>query len=210
MGMGVDHFNDSCHTTTEIHQLPTVNSRTDQQSQTSIAENPPRSGQAANHNSATTHLHADPRFHRIRLPLITRRRLYFWHARITQSCEIFYSASKPPASDEALTEQSICWLIDAGIINSLTDIIQTQIIDLPHGYPINTHKKTDSIQTIKAFLRTHNIYSIGRFGAWDYANSDECMRQGLELARKLNNRFNAKLKIKARLLISYISERSQD
>ncbi len=100
-------------------------------------------------------------------------------------CEISYSASKPPASDEALTEQSICWLIDAGIINSLTDILHTQIVDLPHGYPINTHKKTDSIQTIKAFLRTHNIYSIGRFGAWDYANSDECMRQGLELARKL-------------------------
>ena len=99
-------------------------------------------------------------------------------------CEISYSASKPPATDEDLTEQSVRWLIDAGIVHNLRDILHTQIVDLPHGYPINTHGKAESVQTIKAFLRSHNIDSIGRFGAWDYANSDECMRQGLALARE--------------------------
>jgi hypothetical protein len=26
---------------------------------------------------------------------------------------------------------------------------------------------------------------LGRFGAWEYANSDECIRQGMELAHQL-------------------------
>ena len=101
-------------------------------------------------------------------------------------CEISYSPSKPPLPNQDLTQQSIRWLVDAGITNSIENIIQTRIIDLPHGYPINTHTKADTVKKIKTFLRAHNIHTIGRFGAWDYANSDECIHQGLELAHEFN------------------------
>ena len=101
------------------------------------------------------------------------------------TCEISYSKTKPALADPVLTQRSIAWLIDAGFVQSVEDVVETRIVDLPYGYPINTQSTTKIIKIIQTFLKTHNIHSIGRFGAWQYANSDECVRQGLDLARHL-------------------------
>jgi len=75
--------------------------------------------------------------------------------------------------------------LDAHYINHEDDVIVKRVIDVPFGYPVNTPNKTAVVSEIQSFLNEHHIYSIGRFGAWDYANSDECIRQGLVLADKL-------------------------
>ncbi|MFM8533706.1 MAG: hypothetical protein ACKOEC_09010 [Acidimicrobiia bacterium] len=50
---------------------------------------------------------------------------------------------------------------------------------------MSTHDKRCIIGEIGEYLSARGIFSIGRFGAWDYANSDACMRQGLNLANAL-------------------------
>lgn len=102
------------------------------------------------------------------------------------SCEVSYSPDKPAGSDEALLDRTISWLVDNRYIESENDIRTRRVIDIPYGYPVYCHARKSILADIMAFLNAHDIYSIGRFGAWDYANSDECMRQGLRLAERLS------------------------
>ena len=41
------------------------------------------------------------------------------------------------------------------------------------------------VRTIKDWMAQHKIYTLGRFGDWEYINSDKCVAKGLELAREL-------------------------
>jgi UDP-galactopyranose mutase len=77
------------------------------------------------------------------------------------------------------------WFLQAGYITNRADVVKTQIVDVPLGYPVSTMNKSAIVSEIKDYLSSKNVHSIGRFGSWDYANSDECMRQGLELASRL-------------------------
>lgn len=107
-------------------------------------------------------------------------------------CEVSYSPFKPVANDEYLLNTMGKWLLDAQYISHESDVIETRVIDVPLGYPVNTPNKTAIVSKIQRFLNELDIYSIGRFGAWDYANSDECIRQGLVLADNLPTARNYK------------------
>ncbi len=102
-------------------------------------------------------------------------------------CEISYSATKPVETDLMLTTKMIDWLIEQGFIADKKDILNSQVVDVPFGYPVNTHDKQRVLNEINQFLTPHGIHSIGRFGAWEYANSDACIWQGIQLADQLIN-----------------------
>jgi protoporphyrinogen oxidase len=96
--------------------------------------------------------------------------------------EVSYSNSKLPATDETLLERTIDWLMGNDYIASSEDILVCHVIGVPYGYPVYSHDRGDIVSSITSWLEGHGIHSIGRFGPWNYANSDECMRQGLCLA----------------------------
>ncbi len=98
------------------------------------------------------------------------------------TCEISYSATKPVPDDDRLIARMMDWLVDMGFVRDHGALAAAQVVDEPFGYPIDTHGRAAAVRQIADHLATLGIYSIGRFGAWDYANSDECMRQGIALA----------------------------
>ena len=100
-------------------------------------------------------------------------------------CEISHSTEKPLPSDVDLESATTEWLIDAGLVPSRGDIAQIVHFDAMFGYPVYTHDRVAIMGEIRAFLKSKHIHTLGRFGAWEYANSDECIRQGMELARQL-------------------------
>ena len=100
-------------------------------------------------------------------------------------CEISHSTEKPLPSDGDLERSTTDWLIDAGLVPARGDIVQIAHFDAMYGYPVYTHDRVAIMGEIRAYLESKNIYTLGRFGAWEYANSDECVRQGMELARQL-------------------------
>lgn len=103
------------------------------------------------------------------------------------TCEVSYSATKPALSDSANVSQTTDWLVAAGFIDGPNEVTMSTVFDVPFGYPVNSHSKAEIVAEIKSYLRRQQIHSIGRFGSWDYANSDECIRQGLELAREFSD-----------------------
>lgn len=50
-------------------------------------------------------------------------------------------------------------------------------------YDMNYHKATTEI---KAYLDLINLYSIGRFGEWEYYNMDICMESAMRLVTQIN------------------------
>ena len=100
-------------------------------------------------------------------------------------CEISHSMEKPLPSDLDLECATIDWLIEAGLVPSRGDIAKIMHFDATYGYPVYTHDRVAIMTEIRGFLESIHIHTLGRFGAWEYANSDECIRQGMELARQL-------------------------
>ena len=99
--------------------------------------------------------------------------------------EVSYSPAKPPPPDRDLIANATDWLKECQYIDSAQAVLEARIVDVPFGYPVYTSARLEAMSAISAALRAQGIHSIGRFGAWVYANSDECMRQGLALADQL-------------------------
>lgn len=99
--------------------------------------------------------------------------------------EIAYSPEKPAPSDADLTRATVNWLALAGLIPSPGHVTETRIIDLPYGYPVQTHERPAILEAVRAWLTPLGIHTAGRFGAWDYVNSDACIGEGQRLAGEL-------------------------
>ena len=57
------------------------------------------------------------------------------------------------------------------------------MIDVDYSYPVPTIDRNASLGVLQRYLRSHNIFSRGRFGAWQYeiGNMDHSVMQGVEL-----------------------------
>jgi protoporphyrinogen oxidase len=100
-------------------------------------------------------------------------------------CEIAYSPDKIPAPDAVLMLRTVDWLVDTKLVASARDIVETRILDIPLGYPVYTHARPAILKRIAAYLAQHDIHALGRFGRWEYINSDGCIWQAFNLARTL-------------------------
>ena len=101
-------------------------------------------------------------------------------------CEISHSAAKPLPADADLERATTDWLIDAGLVPKRGDIALIRHFEAAFGYPVYTHARPAIMAEIRAWLVANDISTFGRFGGWDYANSDECIRQGMDLAGELS------------------------
>lgn len=99
-------------------------------------------------------------------------------------CEVSYSASKPVADDATLERTMVEWLVARGLIGS-GGSIEVRTLDVPLAYPVPTPGREAIVEHARKYLEQYDIFSIGRFGGWSYANSDACIREGMILAQRL-------------------------
>lgn len=55
------------------------------------------------------------------------------------------------------------------------------------AYPLNTIAKPKDIETVLAWARAQEIYGLGRWGEWEYMNSDVAVAHALDLAVELTS-----------------------
>jgi UDP-galactopyranose mutase len=65
-------------------------------------------------------------------------------------------------------------------------IIAFNTIDIPYAYVIFDKYREKSLKKIKGFLNKRNIFSIGRYGAWEYSFIEKNISDAKSLAEKLN------------------------
>lgn len=99
--------------------------------------------------------------------------------------EISYSAERPLGDPAEVERRTIEFLIGAGILESAADVTWTEHVDVRYAYPVYTHERPEILGVLQQHLRRLDIRTLGRFGEWEYINSDRCIQKGLDLAREL-------------------------
>lgn len=98
--------------------------------------------------------------------------------------EISYSDSRPidkTRSVEKVKED----LIAAEILNESDKIISEKCFDIKCAYVIYDKNRTRIVEQINNFLRENDIYSIGRYGSWEYSGMEDAMIQGKRTANEI-------------------------
>ncbi len=101
--------------------------------------------------------------------------------------ETSYSEHKPENKAD-IVDRVVQGLLNTKIIEpaDLDRIASTYLIDVDYSYPVPTVDRNQALGTIQPYLMANDIYSRGRFGAWEYeiGNMDHSVMQGVELVNR--------------------------
>ncbi len=102
--------------------------------------------------------------------------------------ETSYSDFKPQ-NTASIVDQVIEGLIATRLLEpeDRDRIAATYTIDVEYFYPVPTLDRDDALDVIQPYLMHHDIYSRGRFGAWQYeiGNMDHSVMQGVEAVNRI-------------------------
>jgi len=102
--------------------------------------------------------------------------------------EVSVSPEKPVEVD-LIAPATIDFLVDVGVLGSRADVAWTGHVDVKYAYPVYTHARPGLLETVQSWLAEYDIYTVGRFGGWEYINSDRCLKKGLDLGESLRYRY---------------------
>ena len=88
---------------------------------------------------------------------------------------------------EKFTEASIEGLIRCGLLQSRDQVVLKHYQKIEYGYVVFNRYRQLHLREILASLEKRGIYSIGRYGGWDYLTMEGAIQAGREAAEKINN-----------------------
>ena len=100
------------------------------------------------------------------------------------SVEISYSKNKPLEKRE-IERKIIKDLEKTHILKSPEQIIATKVFDIKYAYVICDEKYFGVRSIIHHFLENHSIFSIGRYGSWDYSTMEDTIIEGRKITEKI-------------------------
>jgi protoporphyrinogen oxidase len=87
---------------------------------------------------------------------------------------------------EKVREQTLAALVSCGILRSEDEILAEKTILIKHAYVIYDRFRSQHLPRILQFLRSNQIYPLGRYGLWEYTTMEEAILQGKEAAEALS------------------------
>jgi protoporphyrinogen oxidase len=79
-------------------------------------------------------------------------------------------------------------LLATGLLTSGDEIVAECIFTIPYAYVIDDHACSKSVKIIQDFLKESGVFSIGRYGAWEYSSMEDALIAGRETAGKIVDR----------------------
>lgn len=73
----------------------------------------------------------------------------------------------------------------AGILREDDRIVARKMFVINPAYVIYDRDRRVALPAIFEVLEQHGIFSLGRFGGWEYSSMEDAMRQGMEIAERL-------------------------
>jgi hypothetical protein len=74
-----------------------------------------------------------------------------------------------PIDKRNIVERVIHDLTGASILKDDDKILTSSLLDIKYGFNIPTHDRRKNVETIKEYLLPNNMYTIGRYGNWEYS-----------------------------------------
>ncbi len=72
-----------------------------------------------------------------------------------------------------------------GYAVSEREVEAVKIMELKYAYVVYDSKRSENLETIREFLESKGIASVGRFGSWSYLSMEDSIEEGLEAGRSL-------------------------
>lgn len=79
---------------------------------------------------------------------------------------------------EQIIEKATDEMVEMGFIAKKEDIIVREIFDIEYAYVIYDSDYSKSKKVIMDYLNMQGIFSLGRYGNWEYSGMEEAMMQG--------------------------------
>ena len=99
--------------------------------------------------------------------------------------EVSYSSYRP-LERRNIERKILRDLVRAEILSPKDKISVKYAVDIKYAYPLYDFDRQRSIEVIQKFLRENNIYSIGRFGSWEYFSMEDVILQAKDITRNLD------------------------
>jgi protoporphyrinogen oxidase len=96
---------------------------------------------------------------------------------------------QPPMADAALIRRVRADLTTMDVLRSDDKVVASQVLCLPYAYPRPTVGWMENVARIRAYLEQLDIYTLGRFGEWEYLNMHHIVPRGRDLAGLLEERY---------------------
>ncbi|MFQ5902864.1 MAG: protoporphyrinogen/coproporphyrinogen oxidase [Candidatus Binatia bacterium] len=98
--------------------------------------------------------------------------------------EVSYRSDEPVDS-QYLKRKILDDLQQARLLKSKKNVVVADTKNIPVAYVIFYHHRQRVLEPIREYLESHNIYSIGRYGRWDYFSMEDAIMDGRALAKRL-------------------------
>jgi protoporphyrinogen oxidase len=92
-------------------------------------------------------------------------------------------ASRAPVKLERIMPGIVSGLSRMGIISRESDILFVRPRTIAHAYVVYDGDRARAADHLLGWLANHRIFSIGRYGRWEYAAMENAIVQGIEAAR---------------------------
>lgn len=89
-----------------------------------------------------------------------------------------------PGQEDFLKRQTQDAVLRLGLIKRASEIVFTQVTRIEHAYPVHDLKRAFLVPQILEYLKSRNVWSIGRFGAWHYSSLDDTIVEALQTVRE--------------------------
>jgi protoporphyrinogen oxidase len=96
--------------------------------------------------------------------------------------------SVPPIQNiniQAVYQQIINYLLKIPLLKEKGDIIVSKMSIIKYAYPVYDVHHYSKREMILSFLEKHKIYSVGRFGSWEYMSMEDCFIQAKKVVFKV-------------------------
>lgn len=97
-------------------------------------------------------------------------------------------ASQRPPTPSGIRDRVVPCLVEMGVIRGPRDIRFVRPRRISHAYVVYDHTWKKTRERIHRFLRSRSIYSIGRYGDWNYSAMEDALIAGRDTARILQGR----------------------
>jgi len=91
-----------------------------------------------------------------------------------------------PLDREGITEAAFRGLKACGMIRSRDEIVVEDTVDIPYAYVVYDDERKRILPDIMSYLNKCDIFSIGRYGSWEYLSMEDTILQGKAVAEALH------------------------
>jgi len=85
----------------------------------------------------------------------------------------------------ALVKKAVDEMMIMDLFSGKEDIVTQEVMDIPCAYVVYDKEYASNRKIILDYLASRGIYSIGRYGSWEYSGMEEAMHQGKKAVHDL-------------------------